>query len=393
MIKVCLALFITCAAIFLGPFLADSQGFVHIATNDHIIEFSIITGLLLAIIAFVIFYFIVNLILNVLHLPQGASSLLKRHADKKSQSLQNNALIAYEEGDFKRALALFNKTCKAKDSNFTFTKFIAANSAFELEDYAKAREILDDIAKNDKQAALAVAIVRAKMNLRLGNIEAALDTLKPIKLKDSTFFSKLSYQNLKHNNDYEGLAKMAPQLLDDKVITEDEATQIYAQDFANQLNEITSATEAIALKKALPKKVRYKLLINSYLMKKLDDLNAIAPLNKLTRDLINHNDDASTLFHAISKLNSPLPEIRMMVEDRVNKHSANDEEKNALLKALSQLENNDNLHDNAYEHLLAAQKIRNDADVCERLGVTLSKMHLYEKASEYFNLALKKSAN
>ena len=83
MIKICIALLVTCAAIFIGPYLADSQGYIHIATNDYIIEMSVVTGTVLTVIAFIIFYFAVNFVLSVMHLPHGASLMLKRRADKK----------------------------------------------------------------------------------------------------------------------------------------------------------------------------------------------------------------------------------------------------------------------------------------------------------------------
>ena len=94
MIKICIALLVTCAAIFIGPYLADSQGYIHIATNDYIIEMSVVTGTVLTVIAFIIFYFAVNFVLSVMHLPHGASLMLKRRADKKQITWQNNAFIS-----------------------------------------------------------------------------------------------------------------------------------------------------------------------------------------------------------------------------------------------------------------------------------------------------------
>ena len=238
MIKICIALLVTCAAIFIGPYLADSQGYIHIATNDYIIEMSVVTGTVLTVIAFIIFYFAVNFVLSVMHLPHGASLMLKRRADKKQITWQNNAFIAYEEGDFKRTLALFNKAPK-KDQIPTFTKFIAADAAFELGDYAKTTAILDEIEKSDPHAKVAVAIVRAKMNFKLGNVEAALETLQPLKLKDSSFISKISYQSLKNENDFEGLAEMAPRLISDKIIDDHEANNIYTAAFTQKLALLT----------------------------------------------------------------------------------------------------------------------------------------------------------
>ena len=383
MIKICIALLVTCAAIFIGPYLADSQGYIHIATNDYIIEMSVVTGTVLTVIAFIIFYFAVNFVLSVMHLPHGASLMLKRRADKKQITWQNNAFIAYEEGDFKRTLALFNKAPK-KNQIPTFTKFIAADAAFELGDYAKTTAILDEIEKSDPHAKVAVAIVRAKMNFKLGNVEAALETLQPLKLKDSSFISKISYQSLKNENDFEGLAEMAPRLISDKIIDDHEANNIYTAAFTQKLALLTKTNEALALRKLLPKKVRYILPINTQLLLKIDEFKDTNAVNKLACDLLSHNQDEPELYKAISNLQSALPKVREAVGKKLEMHAADDEAKCSMLKALAQLESNENLNEKACEHLLAAMQIKEDADICYRLALIYSKLRLFEKASQYF---------
>lgn len=47
MIKLILVILFTSLAVILGPLLADSQGFVHIATNSKIIETSITTAIVI----------------------------------------------------------------------------------------------------------------------------------------------------------------------------------------------------------------------------------------------------------------------------------------------------------------------------------------------------------
>ena len=56
MIKLILVILFTSLAVILGPLLADSQGFVHIATNSKIIETSITTAIVIYILSvFIIF--------------------------------------------------------------------------------------------------------------------------------------------------------------------------------------------------------------------------------------------------------------------------------------------------------------------------------------------------
>ena len=51
MIKLILVILFTSLAVILGPLLADSQGFVHIATNSKIIETSITTAIVIYILS------------------------------------------------------------------------------------------------------------------------------------------------------------------------------------------------------------------------------------------------------------------------------------------------------------------------------------------------------
>ena len=79
-----------------------------------------------------------------------------------------------------------------------------------------------------------------------------------------------------------------------------------------------------------------------------------------------------------------LPKVRELVASRLDMHEAVDEVKSTMLKALAQLESNENLNDKACEHLLSAQQIINNQDVKRRLALVYSKMRLFEKASQYF---------
>ena len=75
----------------------------------------------------------------------------------------------------------------------------------------------------------------------------------------------------KNENDFEGLAEMAPRLISDKIIDDHEANNIYTAAFTQKLASLTKTNEALALRKLLPKKVRYILPINTQLLLKIDE--------------------------------------------------------------------------------------------------------------------------
>ena len=117
---------------------------------------------------------------------------------------------------------------------------------------------------------------------------------------------------------------------------------------------------------------------------KIDEFKDTNAVNKLACDLLSHNQDEPELYKAISNLQSALPKVREAVGKKLEMHAADDEAKCSMLKALAQLESNENLNEKACEHLLAAMQIKEDADICYRLALIYSKLRLFEKASQYF---------
>ena len=73
MIKILIAVGLLCAAVFLGPRLADSQGFVHIATEGYIIETSLTTAIIIAFVSFVVLHVLVNIINRSVSLPKSTA--------------------------------------------------------------------------------------------------------------------------------------------------------------------------------------------------------------------------------------------------------------------------------------------------------------------------------
>ena len=135
MIKILIAVALLCAAVFLGPRLADSQGFVHIATDNYIIETSLTTAIILALVAFVVLHIVVNLLNRSIKLPRSTSNWFARRRNKKQQAILGEAFLAYEEGAYQRALGLVRKY-GAKGDLPASLLFLGAKSSFKLGDLA-----------------------------------------------------------------------------------------------------------------------------------------------------------------------------------------------------------------------------------------------------------------
>lgn len=107
MIKLILVILFTSLAVILGPLLADSQGFVHIATNSKIIETSITTAIVIYILSVFIIFAVYAILKKIYLVPKGTLRAFKLRANKKKLSQQDEAEIYFEQGEYEKALSLF----------------------------------------------------------------------------------------------------------------------------------------------------------------------------------------------------------------------------------------------------------------------------------------------
>ena len=176
MIKLLLFVFSICLAIILGPLLADSQGFVHIATNSTIIELSLTTAVVLYVCSVIVITLICSVSKKIIAMPKGTINAFKLRAKKKKLTLEDQAIINFEQGEYEVALGLLKHTSNLKNMSER-SLLIAAQSAFNIGLYDYTRQALDEAQSRSKQAKLAADVIRAKLNYNIGNSKVALEYL------------------------------------------------------------------------------------------------------------------------------------------------------------------------------------------------------------------------
>lgn len=176
MIKLIAFIVITSIAIILGPMLADSQGFVHIATNTHIVETSLTTAIVLYLASIILLFIIYAVVKKIISIPRGTLRIFKARATKKKLDLQDQAVIFFEQGQYDKSLALLKHTSSIKNMPEK-SLLIAAQDAFYLGLYDYTRQALDEAQSRGKSAKLAADVIRAKLNYNVGNAKVALEYL------------------------------------------------------------------------------------------------------------------------------------------------------------------------------------------------------------------------
>lgn len=115
MIKLILVILFTSLAVILGPLLADSQGFVHIATNSKIIETSITTAIVIYILSVFIIFAVYAILKKIYLVPKGTLRAFKLRANKKKLSQQDEARSTLNKVNMKGFISFQTHQLHQKD--------------------------------------------------------------------------------------------------------------------------------------------------------------------------------------------------------------------------------------------------------------------------------------
>lgn len=388
MLKYLLLIAVLAAAIIFGPALSDTQGLVHIAAGDYVIETSLTTAVILLVIAFVVIWLVLRFLGWVLHIPGLSRAFMRRHGNKKALSLASEAVMAFEEGDFERALAI-TKRLRANGQASVGTLFIAAKSAFALGQYDITRTVLDEAGKYGRHALVASAVVRARLNLRLGNSQAASEILSDLKKNvSSRTVTELLYECHRNERDYAAMQKMVPQLLRQKIISKDEARHINMTYIEEKLQNAATASELSRLYGSLTRDERRNPSVVGPVVNKMMLLGDVSHARKICLDLLKSNPDPEVLEN-IATWEISIPDVLRLLKKQASGNLIASQVNVPLLKAIGNLELHEGQLKDAQAHYEKAYELSQSRDICLKLATIFSSQRLYDKAALYYEKALK----
>jgi HemY protein len=384
MLKILFWLLLVCAAMIVGPSLADKQGFVHISVGNYIIEASVTTTVVLALITIVVVHVLWNFINSLLHVPGGTARYFKRRHEKKALSRQDLAYIAYAKGDFKKALDLISKSGPLKELPIN-ALLVSAKSAFNVGNFDYCRKALDEAAKRGPECKAATTIIRAKLNLKVNNTKAALEYLDSLNGScRNTLIYKLYYDCYKANTDIEKIYGVASNLVKGKVLTEDNCREIFCNYFEERLQKAQTFEDMENVYKILNKQDRYNSQFIAPYIHKLLSLNLLDKAKSLSLSFLKHNDDPEFL-ESISKWDIAMPEVLKALQKMAARNALSADSNLHLIKALANLELKQGLLQEALENYKKALKLSQTPDIYAKIGQILSMQQNYTEATEYFS--------
>lgn len=387
MIKIIIALAFLCAAIFLGPRLADSQGFVHIATNNYIIETSVTTALIIAVISFLVLHFVLNVLFSSIHLPSVMKRWFGANAAKRRLRLQNEAFVAFEEGSYARALSLLKQSGKKRLP--THCLFLGAKCAFESDNLEACRDYLDQAERRKDTSLTACKLLRAKLNLRLDNVEAALENLESLE-KDSyssALITRLLYRCYEKEGDYAKINELLPNLKHLKLFDETTLEHITLNCLAFQLSNTKDPQEVMALVDKLSRNEKNKISFMLPVVKQLLKLNASDKATRLVSNLMKSPspNEANEIYGALAEWPEASDSLLQLL---LSKSSDTNGDNAPLLMALANLEMRSEKLEDAKSHVEKALELAPSREGYMLAAEVNKRTNNTDEANKYLSLAL-----
>lgn len=386
MIKLLTFIILTSAAVILGPMLADTQGYVHISTTSHVIETSITTAFtvyLFSLITIFIVYFVVKKIISI---PKGALTAFRVRAKIKNHSIQDEAIIKFEQGEYERVLSLLEHADPIEHMAEK-SLLIAAQAAFFTGNYEFTRQALNEAESRGKDARIAANIIRAKLNYKIGNVKAALEFLDK---NDKKFLNqnvlKLYYDCYNSLNDLEKLQEITPHLLKFKVIDEQQAHEIYVRQVEAKLTSTTNVDELNKVLKKLPKADKKDPKIMGAFAYKFIRLGDANKAREIAMDILKVKPD-SNFLESVSRWDIAIPDVLSLLKKYAQKNLITSQINQPLLKAIANLEFKSGLLRESLDDFNQALSISPSSDIYMKMGAICSALQNYTQADEYYSKA------
>lgn len=386
MIKLLTFIILTSAAVILGPMLADTQGYVHISTTSHVIETSITTAFtvyLFSLITIFIVYFVVKKIISI---PKGALTAFRVRAKIKNHSIQDEAIIKFEQGEYERVLSLLEHADPIEHMAEK-SLLIAAQAAFFTGNYEFTRQALNEAESRGKDARIAANIIRAKLNYKIGNVKAALEFLDK---NDKKFLNqnvlKLYYDCYNSLNDLEKLQEITPHLLKFKVIDEQQAHEIYVRQVEAKLTSTTNVDELNKVLKKLPKAEKKDPKIMGAFAYKFIRLGDANKAREIAMDILKVKPD-SNFLESVSRWDIAIPDVLSLLKKYAQKNLITSQINQPLLKAIANLEFKSGLLRESLDDFNQALSISPSSDIYMKMGAICSALQNYTQANEYYSKA------
>lgn len=386
MIKILILILFTCVAVFVGPMLADTQGFVHIVFGDRIIETSVNTAIVIYVLSLLLLFVLYVILKKILNIPSRIKEGFKNRAFNKKLSAQDEAFIDFSQGQFEQSLGLLKHSSPLKKMSEK-SLLVAAQSAFALEQYDLTRKILDEAQSRGRQAKLAADILRAKLNLDIGNSKAALEYLDDMNgaIKNK-YISQLYIKSYLATEDYKKILDNSKEYIKLKALTKEQVREYYIKYIEKEIKDADSKEKLDQIYKDLSREDKKNSRIMGAIIYKFLKYGNVEKANTLSLDLMKEELDP-VFVDSIASWEVAVPEVLIFLKKYASKNVISSQVNLPLLKAMGNLEFRAGLMPDALDDYKKALAIEPSTDIYIRIGTILTNLEKVKEATDFFRKA------
>ena len=231
-------------AVLLTLWVIKDPGYVLLAREPWVIEVSLAFFVILLLIAFLVFYGVIRFIKNTWAFPDNVHEWRNNRRHKRAYRSLTKGLMQLAQHQWKKAESLLLKN--ATDSETPLLNYLgAAHAAQEQGENSRRDSYLSQAYSVMPGAELAVGLTQADLQMRHGQLEQALASLRRLKRLDPshTHTLKMLVQLYEELHDWHSLHDMLPELHKRHVLPDEEYLRLQVRVYAALLDESQHLTE------------------------------------------------------------------------------------------------------------------------------------------------------
>jgi HemY protein len=371
----------------LAAAIAYDAGYVLIAYGGYTIETTAWVGLTLLLLLLVVMYAVVALLHRGLRQGGVIARWRARHRARRGQQQTASGLLAFMEGDYRRAVKQLESAARRSDTPL-INHLMAARASAALGDTTHTEELLLRAEQSGRQAALAVALSQAELQLGNGQYAEAVRTLDGIRNQAHRHPHVLrllqrAYLSL---GDWERLLALLPELRRYLKLPEAELADLARSAHLHQL-DAAGATGPAALEACwakLPKAHRRDGALVARHAYWLLQHGKEAEAELLLREQL-RREWQPELVAIYGRVRGSDPQKQLaLAESWLNEHG----EEPILLRSLGRIALANQLWGKARDYFEASLRHQESPETCAELGRLLLHLDQPERAAHYFERGL-----
>lgn len=366
----------------------QDPGYVLIAWGYKTAELSLSLFIILAVIGFVLLYFLIRLLVTGWNMPVAFKAWRQRQKYQRARRDTNKGLIELAQGHWSLAERYLIR--HVSDSEIPLINYLSAARAAQKQSAPDRRDNYLALAhKNMQGAGFAVQLTQAELQLVHGQLEQSLATLVQLHSNSPRhphvlFLLARIYEMLRSWGD---LKNIIPELKKYKIINPEQLTALERVVHRELIIIATQRGKLDQLKAAwqhVPKTLRTDLEMVKHYTRCLLTLDAHDAAEQVVREILKRNWDEQ-LVYMYGLIESADPDKQLTTAEGWLKANKNNP---VLLLTLGRLCKRNQLWGKAQSYLEASIGVQARSDSYKELGQLMEQLEEPDKASSYFRQGL-----